>query len=94
MNDSHVRPSPQALALLSLCTICRASSILPRIIDHNDVDIDTLPGEDMQALAAGCRAAATERLGRAADELVPLRSRLGSRYNKNRLAIPHFFSQI
>ena len=49
----------------------------PRMLDHNDADIDQLPGDEMAQLAAGCRAAAAERLRQAAaEELVPLRSRL------------------
>ena len=51
---------------------------LPTMLDFNDASIDSLPGQEMQSLAAGCRAAAAERLGRAPDERVPLRSRLES----------------
>lgn len=48
------------------------------MLDFNDASIDSLPGQEMQSLAAGCRAAASERLGRAPAERVPLRSRLES----------------
>ena len=46
------------------------------MLDHNDANIDELPGAEMRELASGCRAAAAEWLQRRPGETVPLQSRI------------------
>ena len=52
------------------------------MLDHNDANIDELPGAEMRELASGCRAAADEWLQRRPGETVPLQSRI-------ELPVPH-----
>ena len=68
----------------SLQTMLRPGSAAATLtmLDHNDANIDELPGAEMRELASGCRAAADEWLQRRPGETVPLQSRI-------ELPVPH-----